>query len=370
MKLTTTKLSVPVLMLMIFQSGYGAGASDWFFNAFGMASKGQTLEAIDCVREANPSALKVVDKDVAKELLRAGVNEKIKDFIPRGVTGDSAEDFQNKQNEAFDLLVTKEGKTSYEEVETALKDQIVTTFYESNWWKENSDIDKSMSDPDIGWIAKVGQAWDSGSEEEEKKAALKDIPTCIGVKLTEGSEDNELEQLFKFVEDQKGEGGFHAGTEAERGLIDILARRVLAEKEKIEDANVETAVKDFLKVYWYRVDNDDNAPDGAIKAIANEINFDEKDTEEVKIQAVKIASTWVVGSFVEDFLRHAPAEESYSQEVFDRRNDLLWDTGELTSMSDPEEKIEAVSGSIEKFDEANVNRIVQLLNEVENISAN
>lgn len=151
MKLTTMKLSVPVLMLMMFQSGYGT--SDWFFNALGMASKGQTLEAIDYVREHKPDALKIVDKDVAKNAMVTDVNEKIGDVVPEGLV-DKAGFIQLVKNA---LLNLGENDIDVTHIQDALKNQILSKFYDGNagWWHMNGDDADNIT----RWENAVGRVW-------------------------------------------------------------------------------------------------------------------------------------------------------------------------------------------------------------------
>ena len=87
MKLTTTKISVPVLMLMLFQSGYGV--SDWFEKASIALNAGERAEAYAIVQKAHPEKLEggelsEADKVQCDGVWSKNVSDAIEEVLPFG----------------------------------------------------------------------------------------------------------------------------------------------------------------------------------------------------------------------------------------------------------------------------------------------
>lgn len=100
MKLTTMKISVPVLMLMMFQSGYGV--SDWFAKAWSAMNQGKTAEAFAVVHEAKPekapmSALSNEEKEKFTESWVKDIRDAVANVAPLYFADEDGEftDFQN-----------------------------------------------------------------------------------------------------------------------------------------------------------------------------------------------------------------------------------------------------------------------------------
>ncbi len=83
MKLTTMKISVPVLMLMMFQSGYGA--SDWFEKAWGLMNQGKKAEAYAVVQEAQPEKVGKLSTEQTTEFKKdwsKAVSDAVTNILP------------------------------------------------------------------------------------------------------------------------------------------------------------------------------------------------------------------------------------------------------------------------------------------------
>lgn len=89
MKLTSLKMSIPVLMLMISQSGYGV--SDWFMEACRALNRGDIDAAQRITAQNNPDSL-IMDIAKTKKLIKNDMGN----FVPRGIEGADKEAFQEK----------------------------------------------------------------------------------------------------------------------------------------------------------------------------------------------------------------------------------------------------------------------------------
>jgi hypothetical protein len=73
MNLTTMKVSVPVLMLMMFQSGYGV--SDWFAKAWSAMNEGKKAEAFAIVQQAKPEKVGTLSAEQKTEFRKTWSKE-------------------------------------------------------------------------------------------------------------------------------------------------------------------------------------------------------------------------------------------------------------------------------------------------------
>ena len=96
MKLASLKISIPVLMLLMSQSGYCV--SNWFMEVGKALNRGDIYTAIRLTIENNPDSLILSDKSKAdfinktKELIKNDINS----FIPKGIKDGEKEAFQEK----------------------------------------------------------------------------------------------------------------------------------------------------------------------------------------------------------------------------------------------------------------------------------
>lgn len=152
MKLTTMKISVPVLMLMMFQSGYGV--SDWFEKAWGLMNQGKKAEAYAVVKQAGHGADKIYpqDRDQCFSVWSKAVSDAVSEKLPSyyyGYNEEKEEDGLTPEGEAlrnemitlndegiidggryFDLVKEDEiDKITAENVKSVFLDTIVANVY-------------------------------------------------------------------------------------------------------------------------------------------------------------------------------------------------------------------------------------------------
>lgn len=135
MKLTSIKMSIPVLMLMISQSGYGV--SDWFGRACIAMVRGDISTATRLIIENNPGSVTMTNQ--AKESLVAETKESIKNdidnFIPRGIKDAEKEAFQEEVIKAMIALADITDKS----LQDSFKNTIVSNFYKNIGWLGRSE---------------------------------------------------------------------------------------------------------------------------------------------------------------------------------------------------------------------------------------
>lgn len=135
MKLTSIKMSIPVLMLMISQSGYGV--SDWFGRACIAMVRGDISTATRLIIENNPGSVTMTNQ--AKESLVAETKDSIKNdidnFIPRGIKDAEKEAFQEEVIKAMIALADITDKS----LQDSFKNTIVSNFYKNISWLGRSE---------------------------------------------------------------------------------------------------------------------------------------------------------------------------------------------------------------------------------------
>ena len=135
MKLTSIKMSIPVLMLMISQSGYGV--SDWFGRACIAMVRGDISTATRLIIENNPGSVTMTNQ--AKESLVAETKDSIKNdidnFIPRGIKDAEKEAFQEEVIKAMIALADITDKS----LQDSFKNTIVSNFYKNIGWLGRSE---------------------------------------------------------------------------------------------------------------------------------------------------------------------------------------------------------------------------------------
>lgn len=135
MKLTSIKMSIPVLMLMISQSGYGV--SDWFGRACIAMVRGDISTATRLIIENNPGSVTMTNQ--AKESLVAETKDSIKNdidnFIPRGIKDAKKEAFQKEVIKAMIALADITDKS----LQDSFKNTIVSNFYKNIGWLGRSE---------------------------------------------------------------------------------------------------------------------------------------------------------------------------------------------------------------------------------------
>ena len=191
MKLTTTKISIPVLMMMLFQSGYGAPS--WFGNAFSMMSEGKKAEDVikyvirekgtDFVKshvtnpELVPAEIQAIlnGTDEAQNVAPEGVDDwiahitqKVIDFSPRGLI-----DNTGFQNSVVDALLALEGNDiSVDGVRGILAGRVVMNFA------------ATLAAEDTGWLSPKKDVYDEVSLITGTWAKT-DVPDLIGNEMNE-----------------------------------------------------------------------------------------------------------------------------------------------------------------------------------------
>lgn len=179
MKLTTMRISVPVLMMMLFQSGYSMEA--WFDQALGLAADGQTAQAVRVIHQNDPNFFRIVDPSQVSPEIQAiidgtedringwwdSIKAKVADFAPRGLTDVAS--FQNRVETGFRSLLS--GDIDDDTVSTALSEAIADNFYASNYWKQDTGIGTAM----LNWMGSVATTWGGTG-----------VPDFIGDQIPEG----------------------------------------------------------------------------------------------------------------------------------------------------------------------------------------
>ena len=153
MKLTTTKISIPVLMMMLFQSGHGM--NDWFWQASELFVSGQTAQAVRVVHQNDPNFFRIVDPFQVSPEIQAiidGTEDRINgwwdsikaivvDFVPRQADAG----FQDRVINEFNQLLT--GDIDSNAVSSVLSTAIVNSFYANVGFLDyDEDVDNQVTD--------------------------------------------------------------------------------------------------------------------------------------------------------------------------------------------------------------------------------
>ncbi len=139
MKLTTLKVSVPVLMMMMFQSGYGV--SDWFMDACRELNRGNVFEAQRLFVENNPDSVEMTQQDKDEFVVKNAelIKNAIKSFIPRGFK--NAEGKLEPEGKILQLVATGNLINLTDVTAANTKDSFKKTVVD-NFWKN------------IGWLGR------------------------------------------------------------------------------------------------------------------------------------------------------------------------------------------------------------------------
>lgn len=348
-----TKISIPVLMLMMFQSGHGMNA--WFDQALSLFDKGQTAQAIQVINKNEPSLIKVTNSALVSNEVKEGIQEGsadnilavVKDFVPREWSKDEDTTFSEVVTDA--ILGLED--ISAANVKDALKDKIIENFYAA-CWSVDDDIVEAVNQ----WKTGVVEDWSTAKEAQgaTPDSILAAVKTAVqedvsGITVDDNANFSAFVEAIEEATDDAREAA------AEDVLIDYLAGKVLTAIGE-DEADSETAVKNFLKVYWWRDTDASEASATAVDDFLAKIGNDATEDD------VKNAATYVVGTSLENWLRHSAADTSAA--AIARQKDLINAIDALDPAAENYEtdKINAVTGSIETFDDATVSQIVSWLN--------
>lgn len=201
MKLTTLKVSVPVLMMMMFQSGYGV--SDWFASACKSAIiDNNSVAAVETMMEHNPESVQMTDEaqNLFLEKWRLDIAKAVQQFIPRGLKDD--EDFKG------DVLTNLYELTEInsEKVQNYLKAMISLNFFvDVDFLGHDKGVADEVSRV-LGDITAEGSVWRTSdvpattTNEDGKKVILPDL-------LGDGQEEEGTIRAFiKVYKDTDDEG--------------------------------------------------------------------------------------------------------------------------------------------------------------------
>lgn len=456
MKLTTLKVSVPVLMMMLFQSGYGV--SDWFARACVAAiNEGNTLEAQRIMVENNPSSVTMTDeanKDFENEL-KTLIKESIDGFVPRGFENDgprelfkteAMNDILGLQDVTVDTvknsftntivrgfwtvldsdaakyllrndavknnvegLTTTWAKTDVPQALTARYDALVgtngETTGENTIWKfirGVSEYDETTGPVALGKLldhdyfesmtplagafdwSTLKDAVNAVAGEDQKVDAVVNALTERATVIRTGSIpgegspvvwDNEAYLSWQF--NQVAEGTVAEKAEGMRvqlynDCVDDLFNHEFEDTDlmayylnlfgfwKIGGNAPDNPEKEetFLR---YAIEKMDTAADAAAKAAGEETVADwvEDADAEVKRKVLEDAIYSTFGTTYEDLLRHSDTPSS---------SDLSGLVKAVNEASTPEEKAEAVKGSIETLDGDASNTVAQAVKDIKAVS--
>lgn len=180
MKLTTTKISIPVLMMMLFQSGHGM--NNWFWQASELFVSGQTAQAVRIVHQNDPNFFRITDPSKVSPEIQAiidgtedringwwdSIKAKVADFAPRGLTDVAS--FQNRVETGFRSLLS--GDIDDYTVIIALSEAIADNFYASNYWKQDTGIGTAM----LNWRGSVATTWGGTDVPDLEGDQMNEIP--------------------------------------------------------------------------------------------------------------------------------------------------------------------------------------------------
>lgn len=301
MKLTTMKISVPVLMLMMFQSGYGV--SDWFAKAWSAMNQGKTAEAFAIVQQQKPEKvgkLSTEQKTEFKKDWSKAVSDAVTNILP-SICYEADGNLTPYGGGLRDNIVTLDddgimiggvyailGDTADNEINTAnvnsiLQERIVATAdipNESEWLLPDEDY---ISDENTGiginkWVDALIESWQlegEGAEDNNKKlltpqgdddfALRKDIH--LADKDTIDKED--VLSVYDAIKDAgnaaKADGAGVAEeaaltTALRNALLDVLVNRIqnptgTTDNEKLQYKNDQ--LRYFIQTYRDRVVTDD-----------------------------------------------------------------------------------------------------------------
>ncbi len=238
MKLTTLKVSVPVLMMMLFQSGHGV--SNWFMDACRAMKKGDIFTVQNLLIENNPGSVTMSDAGKADFVNKSEdlIKEAVKGFIPRGfydsegLTEDGIA-FQTSLMEAMVALAD----VSSDSVENAFKNEVIKSFSE---FLENGFLacDENVYDE----VTKITNTW-----------AISDVPEATGddnnkviVESLLGDKDNPADGTIRaFITAYNAATGDDADTEKRSAFSTFLKDQGLT---ALDLDNIYTVVETAISV--------------------------------------------------------------------------------------------------------------------------
>ena len=312
MKLTTMKISVPVLMLMMFQSGYGV--SDWFEKAWGLMNQGKKAEAYAVVKQAHPEKVKPIydqDRDQCLSVWSKAVSDAVSENLPLcyyntegKLTHEGDLDGEALRNELIEL--NDEGIISSGEYYDLVESRSETIDAEAiKYWSQNTIaynsynkiMDKGQPSawllPDNDLLAGFIDPSDTGLDEANKHAGVYAWAGRIATKwLTEGEEQQKVTHNKNLLKNKEG-------TDTDLCVIDLRNDINLTGEDTESDlTKVYVAIQEKATAAHIAVSTEgmgEEAKTAAVEALANalrdelEIILDSRiqsTTEQTQINAV------------------------------------------------------------------------------------
>lgn len=406
MKLTSIKMSIPVLMLMISQSGYGV--SDWFGRACIAMVRGDISTATRLIIENNPGSVTMTNQ--AKESLVAETKDSIKNdidnFIPRGIKDAEKEAFQEEVIKAMIALADITDKS----LQDSFKNTIVSNFYKNIGWlgrseavyKEVTEVTtvfanscvpaKVNGEVPATLAGRIGEFLDTylstSGDVESKKTALTTLLsgenlTALGADELDDTyyaikgEVDKVEGTRPATEQQAARTESKVKSEQKEAVYRALASQAkkirescLKEKVAWDQTQLETAsVPDTVRTASDRAESLRKALYGGaagsidqnIKLYLNLFGYWKIDQNEFlqkirdKVNVPDNVEDAVYSTFGEEYenlLRHSVDDGNTA-----RQKKLVNAVSGITSESTDDQKAEAVAGSIETLDNATASKI-------------
>jgi len=311
MKLTTTKISVPVLMLMLFQSGYGV--SDWFEKASIALNAGERAEAYAIVQKAHPEKLvggelSNADKVQCDGVWSKNVSDAIEEVLPSYYytnllteeTEDEIEEILNEKGEAlrdaiihldddykiidggeyYDRFIKYGEESDYinaDTVKDAFLDAIVANVYNKNFNNDTPlDPAKIMNEgQSSAWLLPDNHllaAYVAPTEDDKTENAKKGVLAWAG-RIAEKWNPEEEAENKNLLERYEGED-----EETDPCVIDLRNSINLEDPENPEETGdltaVYTAIETEAAAAHSAVSNEevgDAARTAAVEALANKL---------------------------------------------------------------------------------------------------
>ena len=419
MKLASLKISIPVLMLLMSQSGYCV--SNWFMEVGKALNRGDIYTAIRLTIENNPDSLILSDKSKAdfinktKELIKNDINS----FIPKGIKDGEKEAFQEKIIK--DMLALTDVTSN--NVQDSFKSTIVSNFYKNVGWLgknesvydevtkvttvyANSCVTGSASSIPEALLGRIGEFLSTYLSHKEDAESNKTVLTTLlsGANLTAlGSE--ELDDTYYEIKGRVDavEGTRSAGENnnpPERTEDDVTADQKKAIYNGLKSradgirSSTEKKVVDWTATDLENLSKDitgNNASDRAEslrKALYNEVAKNVADTDDLK-PYLNLFGYWKIDQqeFLQkilDKIQQAPDDvedavySTFGEEYENllrhsddadlaRQKKLIEAVSKITSESTDDQKAEAVSGSIETLDNVTADKVMQLVKNIKNI---
>lgn len=344
MNLTTMKISVPVLMFMMFQSGYCV--SDWFANAWVAMNQGKKADAYAIVQEARPDKvgpLTDAQKEEFQKNWSTTIFNTVSTILPLyyydkdgKLTPDTGTDGEGLRNSIvtvddetkfisggkfYSEFIIGEKEITAAKVNDVLLDEIVDKVYdyEAGEFKNPESAWLLMNEESKGigaWIDQIVE-WDKDAGEDAKLAKLikgdetDTFRAYVDLQHTEGL-DGECKVVSDLLDNMTDDQS--VGTVLAFGLEDVLAARISNIDDYSPNASDNTdPLKLFVRAYGWRIVDEgsrtvipyskagkdkENLPLNAIFSL-----IDKTSTKTI-VQTADNAIDKVIGDDLSNLLRH------------------------------------------------------------------